>query len=967
MSVTSACEQKNDTASPASAPATGINAQGFAEALLVQMQTARQTGDSDAVQTACAALATIGPKLVQLNATDTILRLCAQFELSQCQTPQQIGQFLSDLLGTLEGRAQLREHLDVVTQDSDDSLFLFQLRMLCAALAGDYRQAASCVSDRIVREQQDPELAGDIKRHNLLQELWNRIDKIAFIHVDWSSDEQAKQASLDEAATTTTSFDRERLLQSRRQEDFLQLCLTEFEAAETLAAQLRFIRQMLRVGLRRLPDYSDAHQQAGACLDIASKRIRSWLLKVKPEQAVRPGNIQQLVLALELSRKLKRNDLAKDIIARMIDIASLPDPTADLWQFAANVATTNHDRAAARTIMTRTRHCTPKTEAHLRDFFRWSNLCGEYDEAVRFAASLPKKFERSFSLLHFVETLQRLSRFEQALELAGHIHAEMLSRPWLLRPAQNETMITRIGELEFLRQTARILNRIPTPREPRGVIMLMPRNVGQLRSYPLMTLRAFKARGWAIVPLVEGLLPRETTGIAEIDLLHSCITKQADLDDAAEAAMGDLTDFNVDLDSGHASWGKIDLSHALWEEAAINRRRHSVIWGCPELQSLLSRLMEWSRSSCRAIEYAHKFHRRSGMRVGIMSRFNHRLPDCIPRFYCDQFGDADGFFCLQGANGYQNYFTNFSTNISQRFVVRNMTRHPEVRSASFPTPDNFERYYQAHRDQAHEILLQHENVTKVKRSTGDQKTPPPEAVEASRKIEEWRARGGKVACAFGKVVFDSGVPFDGGPTHRDMKDWINHCIRTVRGSDTLLLIKPHPHELNNQISTFPTEYFRDLIEEPMDQNVMFLGHRWFDINDMRTRMDLGLIYNGTTSVELGIMGIPCILAGHFAPIDYPIGHAVPDSRAEFEQYLRFEKPTVVAPDIRERAAVWLHYMASDDFTLPYRFHARPVTNKTLYPPYWFQDDLRNHEKGIYPVALRLMRRALGHEQEPGGI
>src|SRR6056297_3848939 len=109
----------------------------------------------------------------------------------------------------------------------------------------------------------------------------------------------------------------------------------------------------------------------------------------------------------------------------------------------------------------------------------------------------------------------------------------------------------------------------------------------------------------------------------------------------------------------------------------------------------------------------------------------------------------------------------------------------------------------------------------------------------------------------------------------------------------------------------------------MSENGLFLGHRWFDMHDMRERMDLGLIYNGTTAIELGLMGIPAVLCGDFAPVDYPIGHMVPKDRADYEAYLRFEKPAVVALDIRERAAVWLDYMANEDFTQSYRFHARP--------------------------------------------
>ena len=47
--------------------------------------------------------------------------------------------------------------------------------------------------------------------------------------------------------------------------------------------------------------------------------------------------------------------------------------------------------------------------------------------------------------------------------------------------------------------------------------------------------------------------------------------------------------------------------------------------------------------------------------------------------------------------------------------------------------------------------------------------------------------------------------------------------------------------------------------------------------DLAEIVDLGLVYNGTTAVEMGLLEIPCLLAGHFAPIDYPIGHPVAET------------------------------------------------------------------------------------------
>jgi hypothetical protein len=144
-----------------------------------------------------------------------------------------------------------------------------------------------------------------------------------------------------------------------------------------------------------------------------------------------------------------------------------------------------------------------------------------------------------------------------------------------------------------------------------------------------------------------------------------------------------------------------------------------------------------------------------------------------------------------------------------------------------------------------------------------------------------------------------------------------------------------------------------------------MGHRWFDMDDMRHRIDVGLVYNGTTTIELGLMGIPCITASHFAHVDYPIGQVKVESREGYEAYLRGHKEVVPEHDFSTRAAVWLDYMANDNFTQPYRFHARPVTNKVVYPPYWFKSDLKAHALHANPAVSELVGRALGKRFEPG--
>jgi len=333
--------------------------------------------------------------------------------------------------------------------------------------------------------------------------------------------------------------------------------------------------------------------------------------------------------------------------------------------------------------------------------------------------------------------------------------------------------------------------------------------------------------------------------------------------------------------------------------------------------------------------------------------FRARIPDAVVHDWCARYGDPERFFCVQGANGYQNYFANFSEPVSSRMAVRNMTAAARLRSPSFPTAEEFTDFLERIRPEGPEMLHRVRDVTRLRRSARVGSHHPAAAEKLLQQVRRWRASGGKVACAFGKVVCDSGVPVDGGPAHRSMADWLNHTVATVAGSRTLLLVKPHPHERRNEIGAFLTETFEDLIEVPRSDNVRVLGHDWFDMADLDGVIDLGLVYNGTSAIELGLLGIPAILCSHYASLDYPIGQCVPRDRAHYERLVRFEEAAEVAPDLPLRAAAWLHYLSGDERIKDYRYHARPITNRSINPPWWFEDDLAAHHSERDPAIASL--------------
>lgn len=920
------------------------------------------------------------PKYLKARDLTGVLRLMAEMERTGQAVQFGAGRLVADQLVSEVGRARLLKAARRARARFKESAFLSHVIALCQAMAGEHMAAGRA----LVAEINDPPPAPDwlqARRFRLLEQSWRVVDLIARERMEWADetggyealagpaegtvpDRASEDSVLTEGADTMLSF-KEHALQGRLRDRYLEVCDRDFEAAGDLSGRLAAVQAMLRTSIRHSPDYTASFDRAAQRLDSLAPEIEALFGPAAQDPELAEQQVLTLCTLLRLARRLNRTGLAARIAAHLETLSTLPAYLPQLWPAPAALARDPADMDRAARIMAQVRQQPPRINRDVQNFFRWAQLAQDDAGADRMFRSLSEGMQRRGGALYYVNILQRQGRFDEARALLRDIHGQLLANPSKLNAVSNHSLIKRAGELDFLAETADLWHSVPQPERPRGVVVIAARNIDALRRYPLMVLLELKRRGWAVVPLVQGLLPPQPTGRPDIDLLAGALTPNQHLTTAAERAFPALKGFEADPASGQLSWAGLDLSHAVWEDAAINRRRYTLNFGCPELQSYLGMLMGWTGLMARALHYAHDLGRQSGLPVMHMSLFNARLPDALYAAYARAHGDPETFFHVHVANGYQNYFTNFSTNLSERFVLRNTTAAPETRSASFPRPENFARYHASVQHRLPEIRARFAATPQVRRSTGDSTGRPPEAEAALARIRAWKAQGGRVACAFGKVVCDSSVPFDGGPVHGSMQDWLNHCIRAVQGSRTLLLIKPHPHELNNQIATFLTQYFAELIDTPLGDNAMMLGHRWFDIQDLAGLVDLGLVYNGTTAVEMGLLDIPCLLAGHFAPIDYPIGHPVAESAEAFEAALRFERPVTAAPDLADRAAVWLDYMASEDFTLPYRYHARPVTNTVMYPPWWVSEDLeRYHRQGDPAVAL-LTDRALGLAGEPG--
>jgi hypothetical protein len=902
----------------------------------------------------------------------------------------QAGRYVGQLLMTTNGHTELGSAAAKVLQKYPDSILLIYLRSVTLAKKGEMQQAHDFVDAAILKHRlAEDGFPGGASAHQArmtqLTKIWRVVDAITRDSMEWTIGNQAGDSSAgsgddrggddgapveeqEPAAGKDAFVLDEQLIQGRQIDRYLAACRQAFENAKTPQDEFKAVDDMLRVGLRRMPTY---HESYAIARTYYERLRRHWQPRAaQSEQEAKSANARTatttfriLRAALQLARKLGYREDAKILELALVRLAQHKSYDSFVWSIAAELVADDVDRylEESKKIVRRLKRL-PEREHEVRAFFNWAARARQHKAAQEVFDRLPEHLKRSTAVTNYVKICQRAGNFAQAGQIVGDINAQMLASPHAMDPFTSWRLILRRGELKFAVETAKWYRLVPQPRRPEGVVLISPRSFDQLRRYPLVVLMELKRMGWAVVPLVEGMLPRELTGDPEIDQFNGCLSGDQQVVRGADQAFEPVSRFVANVSRGELSWDGIDLSHPLWEEATINRRRFSVDFSCPALSAYLQRLADWTRLHAIILQNAHRVMTRKKLRTGVMILGQYRLPDALSRHFCAKLGNPQTFFCIHSTNGYENYFANFTSPVSTKTAIRNVTAVPHVRTASFPVPSEFETWYQRNRLIAPQMLAKVQDITKIRRSasTGSSEMPM-EAQAIFASIEDWRARGGKVACAFGKIVCDLAVPQDGGPAHRNMKDWLNHTVEAVRDSNTLLLVKPHPHELRNDVATFLTEYFADLVDAELPSNVFVLGHQWFSIHDLSGRIDLGLLYNGTTAVELGLLGIPAVLCSNYGAIDYPVGHVRPRDRDHYERLVRFEEEAAVPTDLKERSAAWLHYLSGEDVSVPYRYHSRQITNRVVYPPWWFEEDITSYlAKGDRHVT-RLAMRAVGEE------
>lgn len=380
-----------------------------------------------------------------------------------------------------------------------------------------------------------------------------------------------------------------------------------------------------------------------------------------------------------------------------------------------------------------------------------------------------------------------------------------------------------------------------------------------------------------------------------------------------------LNCWEINLEQRTLSTDGINYYQGMYERVGRVLKVFHVDWNLPSSQLYFRLWLSQIDRLIFCLNSVVEVARRDRLRVRLVSLQGHFVPYFALKMFAEKHSDCINHITV--SSSYENWATNMTGDVLSTLTMQNNTVHRAPSAPAFGTANDFESWYNNTFLPNEEMFtLMNDRLTNVRRA-GDSNS------ELMALIEHASRGEGQLFCALGKIPYDLTVPSQGGPAHTDMGDWIRHTVETVdRSEKNLLLVKPHPHELNVGISGKPSEGFVDLLPRIDTDRIIVLPHRGVSLQDLRGLVDTFICWNGSSITEVGSWGERILACDYWASRNYPVGVTQPEDREHYEAFLRGECEIEMSADFRKRAIAYNCYLTVAPFAADYPFVNRSANN-----------------------------------------
>ncbi len=354
----------------------------------------------------------------------------------------------------------------------------------------------------------------------------------------------------------------------------------------------------------------------------------------------------------------------------------------------------------------------------------------------------------------------------------------------------------------FWTDTNWIINQYPPSDGSKGYVFLHTQSDTYSIASLLLILMRLKQMGWTVIIMDKWPIAITKSGQKHLDRFQPVKLGQ-------QRALNYY--WHIDWMQQRVEAAGINFYHPIWEGLSRHFGRYSLdLESDSEAERVFRDILQIADATlleCFRILNTVAGHGKPVRIIGSSAQF---VPNAIINMFCREYGkERDMHFCWV-QQGYQTYYAD-KAKISKRISLQNMTRKWPYSNPYLPHTADFEAWIAKGQD-TNAIIAEAEQWAGTNRATSAAEMQAGARIAFDR-ITAHKATGGAVVCVLGKMVFDLSTPFESGPAHDGMLDWLNHTIRVARDApDVLFVVKPHPYESRPEIAGRVEQFFTDMIE-----------------------------------------------------------------------------------------------------------------------------------------------------------
>jgi hypothetical protein len=318
---------------------------------------------------------------------------------------------------------------------------------------------------------------------------------------------------------------------------------------------------------------------------------------------------------------------------------------------------------------------------------------------------------------------------------------------------------------------------------------------------------------------------------------------------------GDEHKWKIDIENKIIETGGIDFFALIKSNLTALQRRYNIDVSIETTNEMIPELVETCGLLLNYFKLLKKYALEKNIGIRIIGWEPLYIPNSILKMLCDKYSENRDIEFIDVGRGYKHYF---GYHFKDCFIsVANCTRH-KVIDRLVITDEEFNDF----NDSELELDELNSSVQKAltKRNTDPSMEKKDEVIDL---LKEYRERKKRIFVLFAHLFYDTPI-FDHSPSFQDMCEWIVETINFFRESDDVLLLKPHPSEIQPEHpEKKPQETLATYIsDEVLSDNIILLHPKMLSLNEISGYITCGLVWRSSVALELGFLRIPSIIAGN---------------------------------------------------------------------------------------------------------